>query len=183
MFSLAEARSLGVSRARIKELVDSGAIERLARGVYGPPGTSFSPLFEAEILALRGADFVVALESALLFHNLTEATPHDLWIAMRTAARKPAVDFPVRVVRVSKRSFEDGIEEHRLGGSVIRVYSAAKTVADLFKFRGSVGTEIAVSALKQCLGEKRFTADELMRHAKIDRVANVILPYLEGAFA
>ena len=183
MFSVAEALRNGISRARLKVLADSGRIERLSRGVYGPAGISLSPLSEAEILALRGTDFVVALESALRFHNLTEAMPHELWIAMRTAARKPAVEFPVRVVRVGQESFEDGIAEHRLENATVRVYSAAKTIADLFKFRSTVGLELAVSALKQCLKENRFSVDELMRHARIDRVANVILPYVEGAFA
>ncbi len=183
MFSVAEAQRIGISRAQLKALADSGRIERVARGVYGTPAACFSPLFEAEILTLRGTEFVVALESALRFHNLTEAMPHELWIAMRTAARRPAVEFPIRVVRVGRRSFEDGIENHRLGGTTIRVYSVAKTIADMFKFRSSVGTELAVSALKQGLRDNRFSVDELMRHARIDRVANVILPYVEGALA
>ena len=183
IFSVADAQRIGVSRARLKALADSGRLERFSRGIYAPPGISLSPLFEAEILALRGTDFVVALESALRFHNLTEAMPHELWIAMRTAARKPAVEFPVRVVRVGRVSFEDGVEEHQLENATVRVYSAAKTVADMFKFRSAVGMDLAVSALKQCLKENRFSVDELMRHARINRVANVILPYIEGAFA
>lgn len=183
IFSVAEAKRIGISRAQLKLLADSGRIERFARGVYGPSDAGVSPFLEAEILALRGVDFVVALESALRFHNLTEAMPHELWIAMRTAARKPAVEFPVHVVRIGQRSFEDGIEEHHFGGTTIRVYSMAKTVADLFKFRSSVGMELALSALKQCLKGNRFSVDELMRHARIDRVANVILPYVEGSIA
>ena len=70
-----------------------------------------------------------------------------------------------------------------MGGTTIRVYSMAKTVADLFKFRSYVGMELAVSTLKQCLKGNRFSVDDLMRHARIDRVANVILPYVEGVFA
>ena len=183
MFSVAEAQRIGISRARLKIFADSGRVERFARGVYGPSDAAFSPFFEAEILALRGVEFVVALESALRFHDLTEAMPHEMWIAMRTAARKPAVEFPIHVVRVGQQSYEDGIEEHRLGGTTIRVYSMAKTVADLFKFRSYVGMELAVSALKHCLKDNRFSVDDLMRHARIDRVANVILPYVEGVIA
>ena len=89
----------------------------------------------------------------------------------------------VRVVRVGRASFEDGVEEHQLENATVRVYSAAKTVADMFKFRSAVGMDLAVSALKQCLKENRFSVDELMRHARINRVAKVILPYIEGAFA
>ena len=69
-----------------------------------------------------------------------------------------------------------------LDGVPVRVYSAAKTVADLFKFRNHVGLEISIGALKDGLREKRFSVDELMRAADADRVRRVVMPYVEGYF-
>ena len=69
-----------------------------------------------------------------------------------------------------------------LDGVPVRVYSAAKTVADLFKFRNRVGLEISIGALKDGLREKRFSVDELMRAADADRVCRVVMPYVEGYF-
>ena len=69
-----------------------------------------------------------------------------------------------------------------LDGVPVRVYSAAKTVADLFKFRNRVGLEISIGALKDGLREKRFSVDELMRAADADRVRRVVMPYVEGYF-
>lgn len=183
MFTVQDARENGISRTELSALVAAGRIERVARGLYRPSGPEGSSSPEIEILARRKTDFVVTLESALRVHDLTEATPHELWIAMRTGARAPAVDFPVRIVRVGDGAYEDGVEKHDFGGIDVRVYSAAKTVADLFKFRRLVGLELAVGALKQGLREKKFSVEALMRHAKADRVANVILPYVEGYFA
>ena len=58
--------------------------------------------------------------------------------------------------------------------------SAAKTVADCWKFRNKVGLDVALEALRDGWRERRFTSDDLWRYAKINRVANVMRPYLES---
>lgn len=69
---------------------------------------------------------------------------------------------------------------HRAEGVVISVYSVAKTVADCFKFRNKIGLDIAIEALKDSLRQKKATANEIYRYAKICRVSNVIRPYMEA---
>jgi hypothetical protein len=65
-------------------------------------------------------------------------------------------------------------------GVTVRVYSAAKTVADCFKFRNKIGLDVAIEALKDCLRQKRASIDEIYRYAKVCRVSNVIRPYMEA---
>ncbi len=86
----------------------------------------------------------------------------------------------LHLVHLSGRSFREGVEEHDVSGVRIRVYSAAKTVADCFKFRNKVGLDVAVEALRDYrrLHPKRLGA--LSRFAAADRVARVIRPYLEA---
>lgn len=55
----------------------------------------------------------------------------------------------------------------------------AKTVADCFKHRNKIGLDVALEALKDARAQKKASADDLWRFAKICRVANVMLPYLE----
>ena len=62
----------------------------------------------------------------------------------------------------------------------VRIYSAAKTVADCFKFRNKVGLDVAVEAMRLCRQRKRTTGGEFQRFAKICRVENVMAPYLEA---
>ena len=62
----------------------------------------------------------------------------------------------------------------------VRIYSAAKTVADCFKFRNQIGTRTAIEALKDAWKKKRVTTNDLYRFARICRVLNVMRPYLEG---
>jgi hypothetical protein len=52
------------------------------------------------------------------------------------------------VVRLTEPSVSEGIEKQSVEGVTVRVYSAAKTVADCFKFRNKIGLDIAVEALK-----------------------------------
>ena len=77
-------------------------------------------------------------------------------------------------------SLTTGIENHQVDGVPVRVYSAAKTVADCFKFRHKIGLDIAIEALKDCLRQKKATINEVYRYAKICRVSNIIRPYMEA---
>ncbi len=91
--------------------------------------------------------------------------------------RGPAV--PLRLVYMSGEAFEAGIETHEVEGVAVRVYSAAKTVADGFKFRNKVGLDVATEALRDYRRRHRQGLDDLWRYAKIDRVDKVIRPYLD----
>ncbi len=83
------------------------------------------------------------------------------------------------MVRLSGPSLTDGIEQHRVEGVPVRVYSAAKTVADCFKFRNKIGLDVAMEALKDCVRQKKARVDEIIT-TKISRVSKVILPYMES---
>jgi predicted transcriptional regulator of viral defense system len=75
--------------------------------------------------------------------------------------------------------FELGIETHRLEGHAVRVYSLARTVADCFRFRNTIGLDVALEALKEAWRSRRLKMDELNRIAKQLRVNRVMQPYIE----
>jgi predicted transcriptional regulator of viral defense system len=84
------------------------------------------------------------------------------------------------MVRLSGPSLTDGIDKHQVEGVTVRVYSAAKTVADCFKFRNKIGLDIAIEALRDCLHQKKASVNEIYHYAKVCRVSNVIRPYMEA---
>jgi predicted transcriptional regulator of viral defense system len=65
-------------------------------------------------------------------------------------------------------------------GARLHVTSVAKTVADCFKFRNKIGPDVALEALREANQARKLNADELWRFAKLNRVANVMRPYLEA---
>jgi predicted transcriptional regulator of viral defense system len=158
-----------------------GVIERVARGVYAWPGTEVTEhhaLAEAARFVPAG---VVCLLSALQFHGLTTQGPHEVWLALPNKAWVPKVKSPkLRVVRFSGPSLSEMIQPHELEKVTVRIYTPAKTVADCFKFRNTVGLDVAIEALRDGWRKRKATMDELWAAAKVCRMANVMRPYIES---
>ena len=96
-------------------------------------------------------------------------------------AATPKLDYPpLRLVRFSGAAQAEGVEEHVVDGVTVRVTGVAKTVADCFKYRNKIGLDVALEALRDAWNGKRMTSDQIWHYAKIDRVANVMRPYLES---
>jgi predicted transcriptional regulator of viral defense system len=89
----------------------------------------------------------------------------------------------LRPVRMSGPALTEGIEQHQINGIQVRVFDAAKTVADCFKYRNKIGLDVALEALRDGWSRRKFQMDDLWRYATIDRVANVMRPYLESVTA
>ncbi|HVT44695.1 MAG TPA: type IV toxin-antitoxin system AbiEi family antitoxin domain-containing protein [Thermoanaerobaculia bacterium] len=176
-----ELEKEGISRTELQRLVRRGVIERVSRGVYALPGVVLSEhhsLAEAMQLVPRG---VICLLTALRFHGLTTQNPSEVWMAIQAKAWRPKRrGVNIHFVHFSGLAFHEGIEEHTVAGVWIRVYSAAKTVADCFKFRNKIGIDVAVEALKDFTRHHRGRANELARFARICRVSRVMQPYLDA---
>ena len=172
---------LSVPRNYLGRLVRAGKLERVGRGLYSSaehPPSENRTLLE---VCRKVPQAVICLSSALRFHELTTENPFEVWISLKPGAWSPRIEYPpIRVVRVSGDALTFGVEEHHVEGTKIRVYSPPKTVADCFKFRSKVGTELAIQALRECFREKKATMDEVWAAAKVCRVANVMRPYMES---
>lgn len=72
------------------------------------------------------------------------------------------------------------METKTIEGVTVRITTIEKTIADCFKYRNKVGLDVALEALRDAVASRAFDMDELWRCAKIDRVSNVIRPYLEA---
>lgn len=161
-------------------LRDAGILERVSRGIYRL--ADLPPLTEPDLVTIstRVAKAVICLVSALRFHGLTEEIPRAVSIALPRGAHRPKLDWPpVEVSWFSGAMFSAGIATHEIDNVSVRIYCPEKTVADCFKFRNRIGTEVAIGALRQGLAERRFTPAEFMRFARICRVGRVVSPYLE----
>jgi len=174
-----EAR--GVSRAQLYGLVRKGLVARQTRGIYVASRHPYTAEHTLAQVAKRVPGGVFCLLTALRFHDLTTQNPADVWIALPEKARKPRLDYPrLRVARFSGPALTEGIETHRLEGVEARVYSAAKTVADCFKYRNKIGIDVAVEALRDFSRRHRGGATELARFARVCRVTRVMQPYLDA---
>ena len=177
----AELEAHGIPRGQLYRLVRDGLVVREARGIYIARKHPITAEHTLAQVAKRVPGGVFCLLTALRFHELTTQAPAEVWIALAEKARKPKLDYPrLRVARFSGRALTEGIEKHRLEGVEVRVYSAAKTVADCFKYRNKIGIDVAVEALRDFSRRHRGGATELARYARICRVSRVMQSYLDA---
>lgn len=178
------ARARDFTPQELRRLSTQGVVERAARGVYLNPEPARSPHRELLVAATRVPNGVFCLLTALAFHRLTTEMPYEVWMAIGLKARTPALDTPpLRIVRLSQEPLHAGVETHVEHGVELHVFSAAKSVADCFKFRNRIGVDVAIAALREGWEKNRFTIDELWRYAQVCRVENVMRPYLEVLLA
>ena len=179
-FSAREATAYGIPHAILSYNCKRGKIVRVGRGLYASSELQPTSYPDLAQLVAKQVDFVVCLISALHIHEFTTQLPNSLWIAIRQGARIPSITpWPLSCIHLNKNPYEFGIEEHEIDGLKVKVYSAAKTVADCFKFRNKIGLDVALEALREGVRLKLFTITELDAAAEACRVSNVMRPYLE----
>jgi predicted transcriptional regulator of viral defense system len=162
-------------------MVATGRLQRVARGLYALPDYVSGEHGALMTVAKRAPGVLFCLLTALRVHELTTQAPFEIWIAIANKEHPPRLDYPpLRTVRFSEAALKAGVETRRVDGTQVRVSSVAKTVADCFKFRNKIGLDVALEALREARRTKNVSADELWRYAKIDRVTNVMRPYLEA---
>jgi len=172
---------LGIPRNYLNRLVQRGELRKVGRGLYTAAAPSASEHISLLEVSRKAPKAVICLLSALRFHEIGTQSPFEVWIALDGKAWPPKISSPsVRIVRLSGEALRFGVQEHRISGGTIRVYSPAKTVADCFKFRHKIGLDVALEALRDCYRRRKASISELREAAKMCRVANVMKPYMES---
>ena len=180
MMKTSEALAAGIHPRTLYGLRDKGVIERISRGLYR--WGDLPPLADPDLVtvASRIPRGVICLISALAYYEITTQIPHEVYVAVPREVRVPRIDWPpIRGFRFSEPSYSSGRETRMIDGAAVQIYSAAKTVADCFKFRNTVGVDVAVEALRLSLERGIAKPFEIERFARVCRVDGVVGPYLE----
>ena len=171
----------GIPREILRRLCVSGELTRTGRGLYVAKMENITENHTLAEVARLVPHGVVCLLSALRFHGLTTQIPGEVWLAIPSNARRPiGGTATIRSVHFSGESLTEGIEEHLIEKVPVPIYSPAKTVADCFKARNKIGQDVALEALRDFWRKRNGTMDELVRCARICRVAKIMQPYLES---
>lgn len=170
----------GIAGEKLQQLLRSGSLVRVSRGLYAAPDRALTEEDQLAQLAIKYPNLVFCLLTALKIHGLTTQAPHEVWIAISSKARPPSMSYPpLRIFRYNDPGL--CIEQKSIDGVIyIPVTSVAKTIADCFKFRNKIGLDVALEALRDAWRQKKVTMDELWEAAQLCRVANVMRPYLES---
>ena len=173
--------ALGVHTDALYALRDSGRVTELGRGLYRLAEISEAEHPDLVVVAARAPNAAVCLISALSYHGITTQIPSSVHLAVpRGNYHRIKLSIPVTVYRFDPKTFNDGLETHRIGGMPLKVYGIARTVVDCFKFRNKIGLDVALEALRLARQRKRVQNRDLLRYARLLRVEKPMSPYLQA---
>lgn len=152
-FTAKTARDLGMHPRQLYAWRDAGEISELSRGVFrraDAPPASYPDILA---VAYRAPRAVVCCLSAAVVHDLTDELPGSVQVAVPKGSHLPRIGYPpATVLRFNAQTFELGLSAvDAAPGEPVRVYDAARTVADLMRLRHRFGEPVAHTALNRYL--------------------------------
>ncbi|MDA3626539.1 type IV toxin-antitoxin system AbiEi family antitoxin domain-containing protein [Saccharopolyspora sp. WRP15-2] len=175
-----DAQDLGMSKSSLYRATQSGQYERIARGIYRPADAPAADWDWIEA-ATRRPDATICLTSALAFHDLTDAIPDALDVAIPRGARIPATEAAINWHLFAKTTFDLGRTEIPIPGSDLHIglYSPERCIADAFRLRGDLGYELGRDALREWIRRGGKPAELMATAARLPRAKGPILQALE----
>ena len=151
--SAAELRQ--VDSQEIARLVERGALEPVQRGVYAITafgGAALNAIGRVQELQRRLPQAVLCMTSAASYLRLTTSEPGEIDLAQHreTTGRKPAAQGAAfHWMTTPVYQFGQMVDDSY--GPPVRLYTAAKTVADLCRRRNKIGMDVYLGVLKAYL--------------------------------
>jgi predicted transcriptional regulator of viral defense system len=170
----------GVHPRDLYRIRDEGTLECISRGLYQIAGQIPADPDMAAVCQ-KIPDGVICLISALAIHEITTEIPRGVHVALKRGSEKPRIHYPpIQYYWMSGAAFTEGVERKNIGGTEVPVYCVEKTLADCFKYRNKIGTDVVLEALKLYRERHRFDGNKIMHYAEICRVDKIMRPYLEA---
>ena len=143
----------GLTRYGLDRLIESSEFERIAPGLFLRSGLTDDTTAAWIAIAAKRPNATLCLLTALSLHELTDEIPTRSDIAIPRGTQPVTVHHaPIAWHRFDADMFSIGRTERALpGGSFIGLYSAERTLIDLFRLRYAWGSDLALGALKRWL--------------------------------
>lgn len=157
-----------LTRHRLERLVEAGEFERIAPGLFLRAGIADDTTAAWMAVAAKKADATLCLLTALSLHDLTDEIPARSDIAIPRGSQPMTVHHaPIAWHRFDVGTFGIGRTPHPLlGGLSIGLYSAERTLIDVFRLRHAWGNDLAIEALKRWLRRKGNSPTTLLTLAE-----------------
>ena len=167
-FRPSEAERAGIPRGRLRALVEQGAVEHVAWGLYRFADAEPTEHYSIAMACARVPRAIVCLLSALSVHGIGTQLPREVWLAIPHKAEPPRLSgVKVRLLRFSGAAWVYGIQQTEFEGVPARITSPARTIVDCFRFERRIGREAALEALHDALRQRKVSTDALMRTLEV----------------
>jgi predicted transcriptional regulator of viral defense system len=155
-FSIAEAKTHGLSPMKLHRMCKRGTLIRIERGIYQFPATSDSELQVADFRAAHikfGAHAYISGISALAYYNLTEVIPKKISVIVPPEIKTTIKRY--HLVRSTGDKTIGIIEENGY-----RIASVPRLLFDVFKFHYIWSKNVAAEALRKAMLEDKEILDK-----------------------
>ena len=168
LLSYDDLGSQGLTRYSLDRLIESGEFERIAPGLFLRSGLTDDTTAAWIAVAAKKPDATLCLLTALSLHELTDEIPARSDIAIPRGTQPVTVHHaPIAWHRFDADTFGIGRTDYALpDGSSIGLYSAERTLIDLFRLRHAWGSDLAPGALKQWLRGRGNSPGSLLTMAE-----------------
>lgn len=168
----------GILRGNLKKLVDTGRLEKTARGVYILP-----EIWEDEFVNLqaRFKKGIFSNETALFLWDLTDRTPnrYDMTFPDNYNVTN-AKNEGISCSRVKREWYKEGeVQKKSPGGNKVIAYNMERTLCDILRKRSGIDTGGITESFKRYTARKDKNIPLLSEYAKIFRVEEKVRRYLE----
>lgn len=159
-----------LTRHQLNRGINSGRFEKVGPGLFIKQDDDLDPyLVSLAALSAKSPEATICLVSALVFHELTDEIPSVTNIAIPKGVHPVITNHKTfQWHRFQPETFAIGRStwEFDFGGS-IGIYSAKRTIIDLFRTAHLVGQDLALTSLKRWLKRPASNPGELLRMAKL----------------
>jgi len=144
-----------------------GDLERIAPGTYARTGQVDDDTATLASIALRKPVATICLLSALDRHDLTDAIPTRIDVAVPRGSRALTAPYSrISWHHFDTSTFSVGREQVEVvDGIFIGLYGAQRTITDAFRLRHLVGGDVANEALKRWLRQPGSHPADLLKMA------------------
>lgn len=161
IFTLIQAREIGLSQPRVSKLVATKKLKRIAHGVYLHPEADIEGNPDFQIACAKvGPKAAIGGLTALLHYNLTEQVPHQVWVVVPPEKRSSLRRF--KLIR-TKTSLNHGIVTE----NGYRIVSLERAVLEGLKYVKKIGEHTAVKAARDALS-KGLTNERKLGKAAVE---------------
>lgn len=163
----ADFSTANLSWRDVDEAINRGDVERIAPGTYARTGQIDDDAATLASIALRKPAATICLQSALDRHDLTDAIPSQIDIAVPRGSRALSAPYSrINWHRFDPGTFSIGREQVEIvDGIFIGLYGAQRTIIDAFRLRHLIGGDTANEALKRWLRLPGSHPAELLKMA------------------
>lgn len=174
----AQVTQAGIPRRCLGDLVRSGTIYKVARGIYALPEVMEDEMFFVQYRFSKG---VFSHETALYLHGMTDRTPLRYTMTFPWGYNTGSVREQNIIAKLSTEgTYNLGIITLTSpGGHPIKVYNIERTLCDIVKVRHSADVQVINQAMKMYAASKSKDIARLMAYADQLHVKPKVLKYME----